>query len=449
MANKHSRPSNFKNYVFANRKLFGVSLISLIALIVALVLIFTTFASCNSYIPAKGNLMKDISTERVDDEELTQDFKNAYSKFMISLASQIVENDKDNSAVSITNVANALALLSVGAEGETKAQLQELLGKDVENFGAQLSTLEACVAKGEKDNSGMLYLNELLINSAISYEISEDFLEENGEFYGLNIHGENFGKDSALKSFQNRNYKLFNGAVFPNISVNKAQYMQISSSASFFGTWKKPISEENVVTDAYIFNNNYFFNSFFKSIEDNYIKGDTFSGVVKEFTNDFSFVGIVPSEREDLSSSYTLQDVMTELASDKNKYRNLLSMKKSANNVAVVLPNYKNSVDTPTTTNLTDVVKKIGVTKIFTKDANLQNIAVDSTNLHLDKLSASGDIVLTPTGHGKFSKDVKPITNVEWKNCKKAVVFDKSFIYFIVDNKSGLPVYFAVVNNLR
>jgi serpin B len=223
--------------------------------------------------------------------------------------------------------------------------------------------------------------------------------------------------------------------------------MHISSAASFVGTWKNPSCELDVVNDMYIFNNNSFQNYFYKSIEKNKISGETYNGVVREYTDGFSFVGLVPSEKEGVS--YTLEDVFSELMSDKNKYTNLLSLKKKSGDVAVVLPNYKNSVDTPTTTDLTEVIRDMGADEMMKKSANFGNMAKDSTNLHLDKFSVSGDIVITPLSHGAYSKDAKAISDEAWKNCKDAVVFDKSFVYFIVDNASGLPIYFALVNDLN
>ena len=447
MKNKHSKSRTLLKYIKYNKKLFGISAVAIIALIVALVIVITSIASYNGTVLEDGNLMKEIDSERNTSAELTDDFKDAYSKFLFSLSSELIKGKSDNAAFSVTNVASAISLLANGSDGKTREQLESVLGMSAEEAGAQLAALEESVKKGDKDKSGLVYSNDLLLNNATNYEIYKSFLRDNGEYFGLDIQREPFRDDIALKKYSKKIEKLFSGAVCPDIAINQAQYMQVSSAASFVGTWKNPSCELDVVNDMYIFNNNSFQSYFYKSIENNKITGETYNGVVREYTDGFSFVALVPSEKE--SISYTLEDVFSELMSDKNKYTNLLSLKKKSEDVAIVLPNYKNSVDTPTTTDLTEVIRKMGADEMMKKSADFGNMAKDSTNLHLDKFYASGDIVITPLSHGEYSKEAKAISDEEWKNCKDAVVFDRSFVYFIVDNASGLPIYFALVNDLN
>lgn len=142
-------------------------------------------------------------------------------------------------------------------------------------------------------------------------------------------------------------------------------------------------------------------------------------------------------------SYYTLQDVANEF--DKNKLlANLFNYATNAK-VEVILPYYVNSVNNPTGIDFSKDLKALGVTSVFGNSASLTELADNSSNLHLDNYYLSGDISITSAGAINNYSEAK-ISKKEFESCKVSVFFTRSFMYFIYDNETKLPIYFGIVN---
>ena len=70
MKNKHSKSGTLLKYIKCNKKLFGISLVSVVAIIVAVALVISSIASYNGTVLEDGNLMKEIDAERDTSAEL-------------------------------------------------------------------------------------------------------------------------------------------------------------------------------------------------------------------------------------------------------------------------------------------------------------------------------------------------------------------------------------------
>ena len=435
-----------RKYFDKHKNVILASAISAVSLVLVLVITISTVMKSMGTVMKNGDLMEGFSTKRASCSSFKDDFKAGYSNFAFNLVSEI-SNSKSNVAFSVSNVAGAMALMASGAEGKTKTQIEDMLGGDVFSFRKQISGLEKNNAYSEKSGSGIKSSNNLWLNNTTLYKIKNSFLKTNGKYFGLNIVREDLGDFGAAENLQKNITDGTSNSVFASINMNASQQMYIASGATFVANWKTQASAEDTQKSLFTGTEASAEAEFFKTLEDGYISGDTFEGIVKEYDNGCSFVALLPAEFGS-GTYYSVSDVVNELKSDGEKFTNLLSLKKVKSETAVLLPNYSNSVNSATTCELNSALKNMGAKLIFDSSANMKSMAENCSNLCLGNITASGDITVLAAGSSSDISKGEKISDKKWNSASKRIAFDRSFVYFIVDNKSELPIYCGILNEI-
>ena len=106
----------------------GALLLSLILLISVMV----NFTSCIENTPSvqAQDLMGDVKASSVEGKKVDEHFISNTADFTIELFQNSIDNEK-NSLVSPLSIMFALAMTANGADGNTLAQIEEVLGNDI------------------------------------------------------------------------------------------------------------------------------------------------------------------------------------------------------------------------------------------------------------------------------------------------------------------------------
>ncbi len=140
-----------------------------------------------------------------------------------------------------------------------------------------------------------------------------------------------------------------------------------------FQKWKEQADEKATFSNLFTGAKEQTEGTFFRTLEKGYITGENFVGITKEYNDDFTFVGLLPKKIKTDDETSTVADIVAELRETGNFSKLLTVAKDSA--VSVTLPYYIDSVNTPTTTNLSkNFFKQLGAEDIFTKSAELKKI---------------------------------------------------------------------------
>ncbi len=422
-------------------KTVGAIVISVIAFVIVAVIVFATVMNSNGVITYNGNLMEKVNAKRITKGKLNDEFKEKYADFCIELADSVA-GSKENVAFAPSNLMAATAFLAAASDEITADELERALGMRAEDVGKAISVLENKIAF--KDDSGLQYSTTAWLNGSTPFGIRKSFLKENGKVYGLGINREDFSLEKIEDIANKPILDATKSSIFSSLIFENGDFMNIISGSSFSSNWVNPVSSEELPLGLFAGSYSEQECGFFKTVEDKYLSGTTYVGAIKELEGGYSFVGLVPKKEGDISY-YGVADVTREL-----KGVGLLELMKKAQSkkVAVALPQYTNSVNIPSTTNFTEALEDMGVVSALKTGADMTNMAPNSYNLHLNNLVAAGDISISATGCCPAETKGKKVSQKELEDCEVSVRFDSSFIYFIYDNESGLPVYCGILNRL-
>ncbi len=430
------------NSIDRKNKIIGITTLSAIALILVAVIVLITVLSGRATVSSNGYLMQGYKINRKS-AKITEDNSKEYIKFCSKILSAQVENG-GNTAMSLTDTANTLSFLASASLGNTRRQIENLLCQSAEETAAMVAGLEKRTTFKSNEKYGIMSSNTAWLNTTEPIAIKKSFLNNNANRYGIAVNRESFSELSTSTKARETVVDATDGNTYTDVQFNNEHNFNIISGASFKSLWVNGASTDDTYENLFFGEKGDFTTEYFKTVESKYISSETFVGTTKEYQDGFTFVGVVPREIED-DIYYTLKDVAKEI-SDNNLLPNLM---KNATNAKVeaTFPYYVNSVNNPTNIDFAKTLKSLEVTAPLRNYADFSEMTEDKENLHLDNYYISGDISITPAGAiNNYSN--KKISEKEFEDCKVSVAFTRSFVYFIYDNESNLPVYFGVVNNI-
>lgn len=423
-------------------KIIGITTISAVALILVAVIILISVLSTRATVTSNGNLMQGYKISRKI-AKISEENSNEYIKFCTKILTARAELG-GNTAMSLTDTANTLGFLASAASGNTRKQIENLLCQSAEDTAAMVAGLEKRMLE-DNENYGIMSSNTVWFNTSNPLAINKSFLKLNARNFGLSMMREDFSELSTSNLARETVVTATDGNAYSNVQFTGEEDFNIVSGATFKALWKNGANTDDAFENLFFGEKGDTTAKYFKTVESKYISAESFVGTTKEYKNGFTFVGLVPKEKEE-DIFYTLKDVANEISKN-NLLGKLLTGSTNAK-VEVTLPYYVNSTNNPTDIDFAITLKSLNVTSAFGKSADFSPIAKGSNDLQLDKYYLSGDISITPAGAINNYSNVK-ISEKEFKDCKVSVSFNRSFMYFIYDNESKLPVYFGVVNDLE
>ncbi len=424
-------------------KIVGISAISAIALILVVIILISSILNSSGAVTKSGDLMKKYKVSR-QTTKLTESFKNDYFKLTSKILNQQIA-DGGNAAISLIDTANTLSFLACASNGKTRNQIESLLGGDAISFAGAISTLDNSTKYTDNNKSGMMSSSSVWFNNSQLFGVKKAFLKTNAKHFGLNLQRAGFGEIETSNLARETVASATNQNSFSNIKFNESENINIVSGASFRSLWADQASTKDTYENLFFGQKCDYTCAYFKTVESEYISGNVFSGIAKDFADGFTFIALVPNMNID-GYIYPLKDMLDEI-NEKNMLKELYSST-SKTKVAVTLPFYSNSVKNPTSIDFSKTLKNLGVTSIFGNSADISAMVEDTENLKLDNYYISGDISITPAGTLNVSAD-NSVSKKQLDECKVSVEFNRSFIYFIYDNESELPIYLGIVNHIE
>ena len=417
---------------------------SALALVLVAVIVIISVAGSNSVITKNGDLMKGVSGARVKNEKITDGFEEVYANFCLDL---LVNTTKEtNIAFAPSNILSAIALMGHGAEHNTKLEIEKTLGMPSLEIGKQLSNLENRIKYNDKNAAGLRYSNNILLNNATLFGVKPKFLKDNAKYFGLGVDRISYSNEKEVKEVFQKYAEETSYISAINYKLEKLQYMNIFSNAAFTAKWEDEVSADDNGHDIFQGNNATTEANYFKFIADSYIKGGAYQGFTKKLEGNYTFVGLITNEYSQ-GSYYSSDMIFTELA-ETGQFKNILSTATDDEEVAVWLPIYNNNSTATKTITFTSTLKNMGIKTALDKTATFNNMVEVSDNLHISEVAASGNVTLCAAGVCDTRSNQKKSNAKKVDECENKLAFNREFSYLIIDNKTGLPIYCAIVRNL-
>lgn len=404
------------------------------------IIILFSLSGCAGTGQKDEGLTAGITPAKVQEREADGDFIKAYADFAVKSFKNFTDGEK-NSMISPISVMVALSMAANGAEGETLEEMKEVLapGMDVEKLNQYLHTLSQKLTQGE---SSMGISNSMWIRdeeNSVQVEVNRGFLQVLSDYYSAQVFKEPFNGKTVDK-INNWVFESTDGVIKNMIDeIDERTIIYLINAVTFNAEW------ENIYYDTAIFNG-MFHNSdnteietkFMYSQENKYISYNGAKGFIKDYKGgSFSFAALLPPE--DVTLDEFIKNMEGEALIEAIKGYETES-------VLVYMPKFSCEYEIE----LSSMLKNMGMERAF-----------DGEKAQFEKMCSTtgGNVYIGQVLHKTFiNVDERGTTAgaaamVEIKNEGAAlgeeINLNRPFIYFIIDNDKGIPLFMGKVLNLN
>ncbi|XP_033067520.1 neuroserpin isoform X2 [Trachypithecus francoisi] len=281
--------------------------------------------------------------------------------------------EDENIIFSPLSIALAMGMMELGAQGSTQKEIRHSMGYDSLKNGEEFSFLKefSNMVTAKESQYVMKIANSLFVQNG--FHINEEFLQMMKKYFNAEVNHVDFSQNVAVANYinkwvENSTNNLVKDLVSPR-DFDAATYLALINAVYFKGNWKSQFRPENTRTF-----------SFTKDDESEvqipmmYQQGEFYYGEFSDGSNEAGGIYQVleiPYEGDEISMMLVLSRQEVPLATLEPLVKAQLveewanSVKKQK--VEVYLPRFtvEQEID------LKDVLKALGITEIFIKDANL------------------------------------------------------------------------------
>ena len=393
---------------------------------------------CTMKVQAK-DLMEGITPNNVDALDDLSSQNADVIDFAIRLFKASNENGK-NTLISPLSVLCALAMTANGAEEETLAQMEEVLGMTTDELNMYLYSYMKNLPQGDKYKLSLA--NSIWFTEDERFTVNQDFLQTNADYYGADIYKAPFDKQT-LKDINNWVKQNTDGMI-PEIldQISPEAIMYLVNALAFEAEWSE-IYEKHQVKDGEFTKEDGTKQDvkFMYGSEGTYFEDEKATGFMKRYKGGkYAFVAMLPNEGVSVSEY---------IASLDGESLNALLANPQYGTVHTSIPKF----ETEYKVEMSEILQDMGMTEAF-----------DMYNADFEGLGTStgGNIYISRVLHKTFisvgEKGTKAgaATIVEMKDGAaaeptepKEVYLDRPFVYMIVDCENNIPFFIGTMMDVN
>ena len=360
----------------------------------------------------------------------------AFIESMANFSVELFKNsmaDQDNSLISPLSAMLALAMAANGAEGETLAQMESLLGRGIPlgDLNEYLKGYARGLSSGKK--SKLNIANSIWFRDDEDHlQVSEGFLQRNADYYGASAHKAAFD-GNTLKSI-NGWVKSQTGGMIDKmlLAIKKDAVMYLLNAVAFDAEWQDVYSEgsvcEGLFTDVNGENQDA---EFMNSVEYIYLEGGRETGFVKPYAGGtYSFAALLPD------AGIPIGEYARSLSGA--EFLNLLENAQSVR-VNASMPRFEFACETK----MNEVLKGLGMPLAFDPiRADFSRMATSpEENIYISEALHKAFIAVDELGTKAGAATKVVMETFGTISESKSVTLDRPFLFAIIDNATNLPVF--------
>ncbi len=368
------------------------------------------------------------------------DFRGAAAAFAFDLLRSIPMEEGENALLSPLSAIACLGMIAGGADGETLAELESVIGMDEETLTRSLYAYVAGLYTGK--NCEFRMANSIWTKDANAFfHVREDFLQKNADWYSAEIYRAPFDKETL--SDINRWVKKNTDGMIPKMldALDDDTVMLLINTLVFDAKWQTKYEDAQIRESEFTdYGGHVRMVEMMNSRESVYLEMNGTVGFAKNYEGGaYSFVGLLPQEGEDI------YEFARGLGGE-----NFIKMwdGRTSRSINARIPAFSYADDL----SLKDALQALGVTDLFDSGAaDLSRLgSYDGGNLYCSDVKQKTFIEVSPSG-----TKAAAVTWGEIKGESAAEPFDpvniyldRPFVYAIVDNATGLPLFVGVVTQI-
>lgn len=370
--------------------------------------------------------------------------RNGINSFAYHMYDKLGE--QENVFFSPYSLCSALSLLDVGADSETKEELEELLG--IADLDAWNGEMKGYLEKEWSDDTFVITANAIWMdeNKEFAPNMQADFLQPAGYYYKCEVFKADFRENpqDAIREINNWTDKNTRGMI-PQIvgTVPANTVMALLNAVYFEGKWEIPFKKESTFEDTF-----------------HGTDGDSRVEMMNQYREDYAYVecggikGIalpylggnvvmkvfLPAEDgQDITALFSALDI-----EEREKLLNSLDdvEKKEISRLALPKFSMEKSID-----GIEEILQDMGVAAAFREDAGFDKIG---TGLYVSRILHKAKIEVDEEGT-KAAAATAALMNDSAALMEKEItefIVDKPFVYVLQDAETGIILFMGRVNNL-
>ena len=348
--------------------------------------------------------------------------------------------DGKNTLLSPLSVLVALSMTANGAEGETRAQMENVLGMTVSELNEFFTVyLKYLNNQNLNPNVELSLANSIWLRDWEGFSVKEAFLQTNADVYGAGAYRAPF--DASTVRDVNRWVKDKTDGMIEKIveRFDPDDVLLLVNALFFNAKWVKQFEKNDVEQDVFHLENGTDVDATFLCGTDHgyIVDGDRAVGFTKRYAyGGYGFAALLPNEGISVGEYLATLDGETVSA--------LLSNVQHRLDVKIKLPKFKTSYEVV----LNDVLAGMGMPDAFTLSADFSGITESLGGLYINEVRHKTAIDLNEKGTSATATTlIGGKTNGIPDEDPPTVVLDRPFVYLIYDKVTGMPIFIGVLND--
>ena len=387
------------------------------------------------------DLMDGIKGNSVSGKASDAAFTDSQLRFYVDMFKSSASNDgNENILISPLSVELALAMTANGAGGQTKDELEALLGGDISIETLNKYLYSYVHSLPSEDKYKLKIANSIWLCDSDRLNVKKDFLQTNADYYGADVYKSSFGEETVreVNEWVNEHTDGMIDEIIDNIGPDTVMYLV--NALTFDAEWDSVYDKEDIYDGEFTSaSGEKHIVEMMYSEESKYFEDANAVGFIKDYKDGkYSFAALLPIEDVGIGeyiSSLTGEGLGNILKSVKNE------------NVKVTMPKFRCEYELP----MNDILCGLGIPLAF------DPVAADFSNMaeSPDENICIGDVL-----HKKFisvdelGTKAGAASKVEMRvrssiNSDFMVTLDRPFIYMIIDNSANLPVFMGTVTDIQ
>lgn len=383
------------------------------------------------------NLMENVTPQVVNDVPNMDAGAAAAADFGVRLFQTAMEADK-NTLISPLSVLYALSMTANGADGETLAQMEEVLGMDIQSLN---SFMAAYMKNLPTSEAYKLHLaNGIWFRDDPSFEVNQDFLQTNANYYNAEIRKAAF--DEATRKEINDWVKTNTDGMIPEIldQIHPAAVMYLVNALAFEAKWAQEYEEFQIRDGSFTTEDGTVRNvQMMHSAEHRYLEDEQATGFIKYYEDQrYAFVALLPKE------GVTVAEYVEGLTGE-----HLKQMLDEPEDILVetAIPKFETRYDVQ----MSEILQQMGMNDAFSKnDADFSRLGIyhsDGSNIYISRVLHKTFISVAEQGTKAGAATVIELpaegafANPEYRT----VTLDRPFVYLLIDCETNLPFFIGTM----
>ena len=404
-----------------------------------------------AYSASITNLSENVKKIEIPETPMGKEHGQILSKSGAVLLAKSMELENDpngNYLISPISIQMALGMTATGSDAgsATRKELMNVIFPGGGDDPAVLNEEMATFAKRMQDSKEASWnvANSIWVNNNANVKLRDTYVNDVTNYYKAELYQAPFDQSTvdAINKWVKENTRDRIPEILKELSPEAR--IALVNALAFDGEWATKYEESDINEEGEFTNADGTVKTvpMLYSTENRAIRLAGGLGFIKSYKGgEYSFVGILPPE------GMSTEEYVKKIAEDPTGFSEAYLSADSTRDVYVVMPEFKTEYGLV----MDDVLDQLGVKEAYTNGAHfLAMVTDDSTPVQIGTV-----IHKTMIDVDRHGTKAAAATVVVMDECAAVemdepyrVVLDRPFVYAIVDNASGVPVFLGVQNSM-